>query len=347
MDFFAKRLLDWYKTEKRDLPWRQTTEPYKVWLSEVILQQTRVIQGLPYYERFVETFPTITHLAIAEQDQVFKLWQGLGYYSRATNLHQTAQKIVSEFDGDFPSSYKELLTLKGIGDYTASAVASICYSEPCAVVDGNVFRVLARVFNEELPIDSLAGKKRFKDLATQLLDKNKPGLYNQALMDFGALQCKPQNPDCLACIFSDKCEAYRLKKTDKLPVKKGKIKIKNRYFNYLVFIDNQNFTSIKKRISKDIWQGLYEFPLIETDFALSEEVLLSELKKMDISFEEVYLPNEKAILHKLSHQHIHTKFWIIKVNKVIENEVEIKNIVNYPVSVLTAKFIDEFWNLKK
>lgn len=347
MDFFAKRLLDWYKTEKRDLPWRQTTEPYKVWLSEVILQQTRVIQGLPYYERFVETFPTITHLAIAEQDQVFKLWQGLGYYSRATNLHQTAQKIVSEFDGDFPSSYKELLTLKGIGDYTASAIASICYSEPCAVVDGNVFRVLARVFNEELPIDSLAGKKRFKDLATQLLDKNKPGLYNQALMDFGALQCKPQNPDCLACIFSDKCEAYRLKKTDKLPVKKGKIKIKNRYFNYLVFIDNQNFTSIKKRISKDIWQGLYEFPLIETDFALSEEVLLSELKKMDISFEEVYLPNEKAILHKLSHQHIHTKFWIIKVNKVIENEVEIKNIVNYPVSVLTAKFIDEFWNLKK
>lgn len=347
MDFFAKRLLDWYKTEKRDLPWRQTTEPYKVWLSEVILQQTRVIQGLPYYERFVETFPTITHLAIAEQDQVFKLWQGLGYYSRATNLHQTAQKIVSEFDGDFPSSYKELLTLKGIGDYTASAVASICYSEPCAVVDGNVFRVLARVFNEELPIDSLSGKKRFKDLATQLLDKNKPGLYNQALMDFGALQCKPQNPDCLACIFSDKCEAYRLKKTDKLPVKKGKIKIKNRYFNYLVFIDNQNFTSIKKRISKDIWQGLYEFPLIETDFALSEEVLLSELKKMDISFEEVYLPNEKAILHKLSHQHIHTKFWIIKVNKVIENEVEIKNIVNYPVSVLTAKFIDEFWNLKK
>lgn len=347
MDFFAKRLLDWYKTEKRDLPWRQTTEPYKVWLSEVILQQTRVIQGLPYYERFVETFPTITHLAIAEQDQVFKLWQGLGYYSRATNLHQTAQKIVSEFDGDFPSSYKELLTLKGIGDYTASAVASICYSEPCAVVDGNVFRVLARVFNEELPIDSLAGKKRFKDLATQLLDKNKPGLYNQALMDFGALQCKPQNPDCLACIFSDKCEAYRLKKTDKLPIKKGKIKIKNRYFNYLVFIDNQNFTSIKKRISKDIWQGLYEFPLIETDFALSEEVLLSELKKMDISFEEVYLPNEKAILHKLSHQHIHTKFWIIKVNKVIENEVEIKNIVNYPVSVLTAKFIDEFWNLKK
>lgn len=347
MDFFAKRLLDWYKTEKRDLPWRQTTEPYKVWLSEVILQQTRVIQGLPYYERFVETFPTITHLAIAEQDQVFKLWQGLGYYSRATNLHQTAQKIVSEFDGDFPSSYKELLTLKGIGDYTASAVASICYSEPCAVVDGNVFRVLARVFNEELPIDSLAGKKRFKDLATQLLDKNKPGLYNQALMDFGALQCKPQNPDCLACIFSDKCEAYRLKKTDKLPVKKGKIKIKNRYFNYLVFIDNQNFTSIKKRISKDIWQGLYEFPLIETDFALSEEVLLSELKKMDISFEEVYLPNEKVILHKLSHQHIHTKFWIIKVNKVIENEVEIKNIVNYPVSVLTAKFIDEFWNLKK
>lgn len=347
MDFFAKRLLDWYKTEKRDLPWRQTTEPYKVWLSEVILQQTRVIQGLPYYERFVETFPTITHLAIAEQDQVFKLWQGLGYYSRATNLHQTAQKIVSEFDGDFPSSYKELLTLKGIGDYTASAVASICYSEPCAVVDGNVFRVLARVFNEELPIDSLAGKKRFKDLATQLLDKNKPGLYNQALMDFGALQCKPQNPDCLACIFSDKCEAYRLKKTDKLPVKKGKIKIKNRYFNYLVFIDNQNFTSIKKRISKDIWQGLYEFPLIETDFALSEEVLLSELKKMDISFEEVYLPNEKAILHKLSHQHIHTKFWIVKVNKVTENEVAIKNIANYPMSVLTAKFIDEFWNLKK
>lgn len=348
MDFhrFAFLLLKWYELQQRDLPWRKTKEPYKIWLSEIILQQTRVVQGLPYYQRFTETFPTIFDLAKAQEEQVLKLWQGLGYYSRAKNLHHTAKKIAFEMNGIFPQSYQELIKLKGVGDYTASAIASICYSEPCAVVDGNVYRVLARVFGIETPINTSEGVLFFKELASNLLYKQNAGTYNQALMDFGATQCKPQSPDCQYCIFVENCLAYTLKKVNELPKKLGKIKVKQRFFNYLVFIDNQNFTSLNKRTEKDIWQGLYEFPLIETNSDFSTAEITNEIKNQGFSFSEVCLSNEKPIIHKLSHQHIHTRFWIIKTEKISKNRVDIEEVTHYPVSALTANFIKEFWFFK-
>ncbi|ATA88886.1 A/G-specific adenine glycosylase [Capnocytophaga stomatis] len=341
--FFKNQLIEWYQSQRRDLPWRKTKEPYKIWLSEIILQQTRVIQGLPYYERFVENFPSVFELANAEQEQVMKLWQGLGYYSRAKNLHHTAKKIAFEFDGVFPKSYKELIKLKGIGDYTASAIASICYSEPCAVVDGNVYRVLARVFNIEIPINTSEGISYFKELANSLLYEKDAGTYNQALMDFGATQCKPQSPDCQSCMFSDKCLAKSLQKVNELPRKNGKIKIKKRLFNYLVFIDNKGFTSLNKRYQKDIWQGLYEFPLLESENELSQTEITDRVKKEFGLFSDIYLFNEKSIVHKLSHQHIYTRFWIVEIEDILSNPVDIKEVTSYPVSVLTANFIKEFW----
>lgn len=348
MDFqtFRFKIIKWYDLQKRDLPWRKTQEPYRIWLSEIILQQTRVVQGLPYYNRFIENFPTVFDLANAPEEKVLKLWQGLGYYSRARNLHSSAKKIAFELDGVFPKSYKELIKLKGVGDYTASAIASICYSEPCAVVDGNVYRVLARVFGVETPIDTSEGISLFKELATNLLDKENAGIYNQALMDFGALQCKPQSPDCTSCTFSESCVAYLSQKVHELPKKNGKAKIRKRYFNYLVFIDNQGFTTLEKRTEKDIWQGLYEFPLIESDSEISEKELISELKNLSYSFSNIYIANEKPIVHKLSHQHIITRFWIIETKKIHHKSIDIKQITSFPVSALTAKFIKEFWILK-
>ena len=344
--FFSNQLINWYNLQKRDLPWRETNEPYKIWLSEIILQQTRVVQGFPYYIRFIEKFPTVFDLANATEEQVLKIWQGLGYYSRARNLHHTAQKVAFELNGIFPKSYKELLKLKGVGDYTASAIASICYQEPCAVVDGNVYRVLSRVFNIDIPIDTPEGVSFFKELATELLDKKNAGVYNQALMDFGATQCKPKSPNCQSCIFSNKCSAHILQKTSELPKKIGKVKIKKRYFDYLVLIDNLNSTILNKRIQKDIWQGLYEFPLIESDRELSEKEISCKVKEMFNSTSNIYLTNENFIVHKLSHQHIYARFWIVEIDKLTQNNIDIKDITNYPMSVLTANFVKEFWFLK-
>ena len=217
-NWFIDKLENWYATAQRDLPWRGTTDPYKVWLSEIILQQTRVVQGLPYYERFIAHFPTVVDLAEASEEEVLKLWQGLGYYSRAKNLHHTAQYITTELGGIFPQTYKELLKLKGIGDYTASAIASFCYNEPCPVVDGNVYRVLSRVFGLATPINSTQGAKEFKALAHECLDKANAGVYNQAIMEFGALQCTPQSPDCTSCVLRDHCWAFHHNKVNELPV---------------------------------------------------------------------------------------------------------------------------------
>ena len=219
MDFFAKRLIKWYNFNKRELPWRSTSDPYKIWLSEIILQQTQVNQGLSYYLKFVEEFQTVKDLAKAPADKVMKLWQGLGYYSRARNLHEAAKNIVNEHKGEFPKAYEDIRALKGVGDYTAAAIASIAYNLPYAVVDGNVYRVLSRIFGIETPIDSTSGKKEFNELANELLTKKNPADYNQAIMEFGALYCRPKNPDCTNCIFNDKCEAYRLNKINLLPVK--------------------------------------------------------------------------------------------------------------------------------
>ena len=233
----SELILSWYRENKRDLPWRDTFDPYNIWLSEIILQQTRVVQGVPYYEKFLENFPTIKHLANATEIEVLKLWQGLGYYSRARNLHATSKAVVEKFGGKFPNNYSELLALKGIGDYTASAIASICFDEPRAVVDGNVYRVLSRYFGVETPINRSKGIKYFKELATSVMDADHIRDYNQGIMEFGALQCVPKSPDCSNCPLSGSCMALQKNLVDQLPVKLGKTKVRKRYFNYLVVLD--------------------------------------------------------------------------------------------------------------
>lgn len=342
---FSKKLISWYLGNKRDLPWRKTTDPYRIWLSEIILQQTRVAQGMPYYFRFIDAFPTVFDLAAASEEEVLKQWQGLGYYSRARNLHITAKHIADELGGKFPDNYKDLLSLKGVGDYTASAVASFCYQEPVAVVDGNVFRVLSRVFGIDTPINSTEGKKCFKDLAQKLLDKKKPADFNQGLMEFGAMHCLPRRPLCGSCPFAEECVAYNQDKTFMLPVKLKKQKIKKRHFNYLVFVSEGKHTLLERRTGKGIWQGLYEFPLVETSSEVPAEKLVREEKWLNYSPSTEVVPdlfNESPVVHKLSHQHIYTKFWIVNCEEVPGNSVSCNDLEKYPVPVLIGKFIESY-----
>ena len=268
---FSNILIKWYLQNKRDMPWRNTTNPYYIWLSEIILQQTRVEQGTAYYLKFVEIFPTVYDLASAKESEVLKLWQGLGYYSRARNLHFTGNYIVNELNGQFPSTYNEILKLKGVGDYTASAIASFCFDEPTAVVDGNVYRVLSRFFDIETPINSTKGIKYFKELAQELIDVDNAATHNQSIMEFGARMCKPQNPDCEICPLNDKCLALQQNKIKSLPVKDKKIKLKKRFFNYLVLVSSDEKTILNLREGKGIWQGLYEFPLVESEKTIDKE----------------------------------------------------------------------------
>ncbi|RZN84730.1 MAG: A/G-specific adenine glycosylase [Winogradskyella sp.] len=342
---FSKNVINWYSDNKRDLPWRRTINPYYIWLSEIILQQTQVKQGLPYYESFVKAFPTVFDLAKSDEQNVLKLWQGLGYYSRARNLHYTAKHIVNELDGIFPDNYNEIIKLKGIGDYTASAISSIAFGEVAAVVDGNVYRVLSRFYGIETPINSTKGIKEFKALATKLIDQKQPALFNQAIMEFGAQQCKPKNPYCIVCPLQSGCLAFQKNKISELPVKLKKLKVRNRYFNYLVIIDAKKNTIIEQRTQKGIWQNLYQFPLLETEksIAISEFKASSSesefLKNLDFEFS---LYNEKDVVHKLSHQHLHTKFWIIEVNYLPEEGISTDKIKDYPVPTLISEFISKF-----
>lgn len=340
---FSKILIKWYLNNKRDLPWRRTTDPYHIWLSEIMLQQTRVEQGLPYYLSFIKAFPSVFDLAQASQEKVLKLWQGLGYYSRARNLHTTAKFVAYELNGVFPDNYKGLRKLKGVGDYTASAVASICYNEAVPVVDGNVYRVLSRFFDIETPINSTAGIKEFKMLAEELLDREQPSLFNQGLMEFGALHCKPRNPLCETCPFNNTCLALKQDKIRELPVKLKKLKVKKRYFNYLVFSSEENRTLLQQRKGKGIWEGLYEFPLIETEEPVKAEIFISEEKikeKTGVAALDIVLFNEKAVVHKLSHQHIYTHFWMVN-SESLEEGVPIEEVKNYPVPVLIQNFLAE------
>jgi len=340
---FSKALIYWYLQRKRDLPWRKTQNPYLVWLSEIMLQQTRVAQGMSYYHAFSEAFPTINDLAEADESTVLKMWQGLGYYSRARNLHFTAKYIVQELGGVFPNTHKELLKLKGVGDYTASAISSICFNEASAVVDGNVYRVLARYFGISTPINSTKGIKEFKELAQSLIDSKQPGTFNQAIMDFGSLQCKPQNPDCEQCPLQIRCVAFEKNQIKKLPVKQQKMKVRKRFFNYLVIVTDNDKTVLEKRKGKGIWQGLYQFPLIETTNDVREEILDSEeFKKIVPSKAVVQLFNEKEIIHKLSHQHINTRFWIVKLNKYLEATISWDHVKEYPVPVLIDNFLKSY-----
>jgi len=346
-DFFHKKLILWYLQNKRQLPWRATTDPYQIWLSEIILQQTRVAQGLPYYIKFINAFPTIRELANASEEKIMKLWQGLGYYSRARNLHATSKHISYDLEGIFPSTFKELLTLKGVGDYTASAIASICFNQPNAVVDGNVYRVLSRVFGVDTPINSTLGIKEFKLLAQTLIDKSQPGTYNQAVMEFGARYCVPQNPDCNNCIFNNTCVAFQKNMVSNLPVKIKTKPVKKRYFNYMVVISETEKIILQQRTNKGIWRQLYEFPLIETTSEVNDKEL-RELQKFKVFSENlnitsITLYNEISKIHKLSHQHLYTKFWIVTVPETQKVNISISEINNYAVPVLIENFVSEFF----
>lgn len=333
---FSDKIIRWYEQNKRDLPWRNTKNPYHIWLSEIILQQTRVDQGLSYYINFVKHFPTVKHLAKAKNEKVMKLWQGLGYYSRARNLHQAAKHIVENFNSRFPDNHIDILSLKGVGEYTAAAIASFAYELPYAVVDGNVYRVLARVFGIKTPIDSTKGKKQFSQLANHLLDKKNPAMYNQAIMEFGALYCKPVNPDCNNCVLNTMCFAFSKKQVSVLPIKEKKIKVRNRYFNYIV-LNYKGKIVIRKRTEKDIWTNLYDFPLFETDENISEqEFLKSKEWKKFIGKKKFVIKQVSAdYKHILSHQKIIARFW----------EVELKESIN-PVGstsiIVDRKKIDKY-----
>ena len=341
---FAQKILNWYHENQRDLPWRRTRDPYKVWLSEIILQQTRVVQGMPYYLRFVDAFPTVQDLAKAPEEQVLKLWQGLGYYSRARNLHATAKIVANNFDGQFPNTYKELKTLKGVGDYTASAIASFCFDAPEPVVDGNVYRVLSRYFGVDIPINSTKGIKYFKELAREVMDSGNIRDYNQGIMEFGAVQCAPKKPHCLLCPLQESCVAVKDGKVSELPLKLNKTKVKNRYFNYVIPIDPENNTILEQRTGKGIWQNLYQFPLVESDKNLKAEELklLIQGNGQLPEYESLSLYNNETIVHKLSHQHLHTKFWILKTSYILEEGTPWKKIGGFPVPVLIADFIKTF-----
>lgn len=344
---FANILITWYLNHKRELPWRTESDPYLIWLSEIILQQTRVDQGLPYYFKFKERFPRVSDLADASEEEVLKLWQGLGYYSRARNLHFTARHIAYQLNGKFPETYSELIKLKGIGDYTASAIASFCFDRPEAVVDGNVYRVLSRVFGIETPVNSSSGIKEFKKLAQQLIDRQQPGTFNQAVMEFGARHCLPQNPDCANCVLAFRCEALRKGLVSVLPVKQKKQPVRKRYFNYMVVISaSRDATALQQRTGKGIWQNLYEFPLIETTAEIDEITLhqLQEFKEFSEAFavEGIMKYNEDPVIHKLSHQHLYTTFWIATTVKDETAAVPVSEVRKYPVPVLIENFISEF-----
>ncbi|MES2628031.1 MAG: A/G-specific adenine glycosylase [Bacteroidota bacterium] len=313
MKGFSEELINWYAGAKRDLPWRNTTDPYLIWLSEVILQQTRVSQGLSYYYAFAERYPSVTDLADAAEQDVLKLWQGLGYYSRARNLRHTAVLVKENYGGRFPADYYSLLKLKGIGPYTAAAVASFAQNEAVAVVDGNVYRVLARLFGIDTPIDTTAGKKQFQQLADELLG-TPSSLHNQAIMEFGATVCKPKVPLCESCVFRLKCQAYKAGTIEFLPQKAKKTKVTERYFNYLVFSHEDDFY-LKERQKGDVWQGLYDFPLIESDMGVEDpEFIIHHADFGDWKGFELKQRSETYV-HLLSHRRIKATFWEFELKR--------------------------------
>jgi A/G-specific adenine glycosylase len=346
--YLVSQLLDWYSTNKRSLPWRETQNPYFIWLSEILLQQTRVNQGLPYYQRFVKEFPNVYALAKANEQEVLRLWQGLGYYSRARNLHAAARSIVDEWNGCLPNNYNDLLKLKGVGSYTAAAIASFAFNEKIAVLDGNVFRVLSRVFGIDTDIASNKGLQEFTLLANKLLPAKHADTYNQSIMEFGALHCTPQAPLCETCPLADICIARKHSMQGILPVKIKKLKKKTRFFNYLV-LKNKGKIYLKERTDKDIWKGLYEFHLMEEkdihtiEKIFSKDSFTKKLRKSVIEKEsEIYK-------HVLSHQTIYAKFWLLDVSSLNKSEKSLndyklmaynkKQVLSLPKSVLINNYL--------
>lgn len=344
MDRWSSQLIHWYESNKRDLPWRNTRNPYFIWLSEVILQQTRVQQGLPYYERFVNTFPTIEHLAQAPLTEVLNCWQGLGYYSRARNLHAAAQQVVDLYQGQFPAEYAQILGLKGIGPYTAAAIASFAFDLPHAVVDGNVYRVLSRHFGLHEPIDSGEGQRMFAQLAHQLLNKKHPALHNQAIMEFGAMQCTPVNPACERCVFQTSCVAFAQQEVQLLPVKVGKVKQSQRFFNYLVFQSAEGLY-LQERTGKDIWQNLWEFALEESDKLLEQaEIMMLLQQKFSLSPDSFSIKRvSEPHKHILTHQRLFARFWLVQIFSNLQSQelifVPYNQLGSKPLPRLIDKFI--------
>ncbi len=341
--WLSRNLIKWYEINKRDLPWRHEKDPYKIWLSEVILQQTQVVQGLSYYLRFTQAFPHVNSLAKASEDQVLKLWQGLGYYSRARNLHETAKVISKDFKGRFPAEYNQIRALKGIGDYTAAAIASFAFNLPFAVVDGNVYRFLSRIFGITTPIDTTTAKKQFQELASSILNKKEPALHNQAIMEFGSQYCRPSNPDCPKCIFNSKCYAFKHEQVNQLPVKSKKLKIKNRYFNYFVIADKNKNIRINKRSGNDIWQGLYEFCLVETPGELPQDKLFADPSVKKLCGGNFDLLHTSPLYnHVLTHQRLHAKFYVIRLKRAFTSAtpaVSVNELEKMAFSRLTEKFM--------
>ena len=343
---FTSTLLDWYSQNKRDLPWRHTKDPYLIWISEIILQQTRVVQGYDYFLRFTQRFPDVRTLSSASEEEVLKYWQGLGYYSRARNLHAAAKSMR---DGKFPSTYAEVRALKGVGDYTAAAICSLAYDMPCAVVDGNVYRVLARYFGIDVPIDSTQGKKIFAEMAQEVLDKKQPAKYNQAIMDFGAMQCTPKNPGCMFCPLLESCAAWAEKKVMQLPVKQHKVQTSNRYFNYL-YVRMGKYVLLHKRTENDIWKNLYELPLIETDCNLTEtEFLASDTFRSLFAKDEnpVVEIMQRDVKHILSHRVIYANFYGIELPEDSHSlasylRVELTDLENYALPRLIHAFFEKY-----
>ena len=335
MSNFSLSIRNWYRQNKRDLPWRETSDPYFIWLSEIIMQQTRVEQGLRYYLKFTSNYPTIDDLAKAEEEDILNDWQGLGYYSRARNLHFSAKQIMLEFNGQFPEAHNDILQLKGVGTYTASAISSFAFGECKAVVDGNVYRLLSRVFNIDFPIDSSKGQKYFQELANELIPNEHPGEHNQAIMEMGALVCTPSNPNCDNCPVESICLSRTNNTINLRPVKSKKTKVKHRFFHFLVF-NNGNSIILEKRLEKDIWQNMYQFPLVETDKNSTQE----EKKHWeDQTFES------EPITHILSHQkilavfhHLDTSHTEVKSHNVIVRKTKIQD---YPLPRLIDKYIED------
>lgn len=343
---FSKKIVAWYQENRRSLPWRDISDPYRIWLSEVILQQTRVQQGLPYYERFVRAYPTVGLLAKAPEQEVLRLWQGLGYYSRARNLHRCARFIDQELNGVFPPDFAGLRKLPGVGDYTAAAIASFAYGEKVAVLDGNVFRILSRIFGIETAINSTAGKKEFATLADKLVPQKFPDQHNQAMMEFGATWCTPRNPKCENCIFQNSCFAFRNELVDKLPVKTKLKKRKSRYFYYLVF-RHRGKLLMGQRMQRDIWQGLYDFPLIEKTKAAKTPSILKELNGLTAHAQRAkQIRTTKAYKHILTHQTIFSTFIVIDVDGRAPLHdgyqfYDLNRVNALPKPVLISKFLDE------
>ena len=346
MNIFAKHLIDWYKNNGRDLPWRQSSDPYTIWVSEIILQQTRISQGTNYFHRFIEQYPDVSKLAAADEHDVLKLWQGLGYYSRARNMHAAARQVMEEFNGQFPLTYKELLKLKGVGEYTAGAIASIAYNHPHAAVDGNVLRVLSRFYAIQTPVNSTEGKKIFSQLAASLVPPEEPATFNQAMMDFGALLCTPKKPGCMSCPLNDRCQAFILNQVSDFPVKGQKSKVRDRYMHFL-FIRNQDSVWLEKRDGQDIWKNMYQLPLIESyDRLMPEQVLQSQEWEAIFHQAEIEVSSLSGeIIHLLSHRKIHAFFYEIRF---IKGEIHhpsqpvfLKDIFNFAVPKLIENYLTE------